>query len=482
VQTLASTLLTRALAVAHTVVVARWLEPRAVGVLAVVSYVLSVLGALADLGLPAAASRLVAEGRVSRPEALRGWAASLGRLMALLAGLAGLVLATAAGPLARFYGEPALETLFRLAAALLVATLLGALLSGLLQGLRRIGMLALLGPLKALTSLGGTLLLVSGLGVAGVLLAGLGAELLVGALAGAVVLRALPPPTPGARRGGLSPAARGLALGLPIFLHGLLGWGGAWAVRTWVAHARGWAAVGHYQVADALARAVLVIPTALTVPLLPVLTEVSVQPGAGPGRSARQALRFTGMLTLPVAVFVALGGTALTELLYGKAYAPAGPLVTLLAPAATLQALVLVLWALMIATGRLWAGVVAQGTGQALLVLALPALVPTFGLVGLGLAHLVAQGVTLALGGMATRDLLGRHPALAGPGILAVAAWAGVGLLAWTAGPSLLAAAIGSSGALGVAWALLTAPERERVRALLAHPARVLLATRGERA
>jgi O-antigen/teichoic acid export membrane protein len=251
-------------------------------------------------------------------------------------------------------------------------------------------------------------------------------------------------------------------------------------VRTYLAHARGWAAVGHYQVADALGRAVLVIPTAVTVPLLPLLAEVAARPGGGPGRSARQALRVTAMLTLPLGVFVALGGGALVALLYGGAYAPAGPLVTLLAPAATLQAPGLVLWTLLIATGRLWAGVLAQGAGQALLVLALPALVPAFGLVGLGLAHLLAQGVALALAATAARDLLGREPALAGPGALAAGAWTVVGLLGLAAGPSLLAAALVSGAVLGAEWALLTAPERARVRALLARPGRALFAAGGE--
>lgn len=481
VQTLASTGVTRALAMAHTIVVARWLDPRAVGVLAVVSYVLSLLGAVADLGLPAAAGKLVAEVRATGPGALRGWVTSLLRLMALLAGGAGLVLVGGAGLLARLYDEPALVALFRLAAALLVATLFGALLAGLLQGLRRIGTLALLGPLKALTALGGTLLLVSKCGVAGVLLAGLGAELLAGALAGTVLRRALPPSGPGSHPTGARLAARGLAVSLPIFVNGFLLWGGAWAVRTYLAHARGWAAVGHYQVADALGRALLVIPTAVTVPLLPLLTEVTVQPGGRPGRTTWQALRLTAMLTLPVALFVALGGGALVELLYGRTYAPAGPLATLLAPAAMLQALTLVLWSLMIASGRLWAGVLAQGTGQALLVLALPALVPPFGLIGLGLGHLLAQGAALALAGAATRDLLGRDPALIGPVALSAVAWALVGLLAVGVGPSLLAAAVVSGGVLSAEWGLLTGDERERLGRFLARPARAFFASGEER-
>ncbi|MBI2016938.1 MAG: oligosaccharide flippase family protein, partial [Candidatus Rokubacteria bacterium] len=67
---LGSTLAARGLAVAQSVVVARALDPHAVGVFSIVSYVLGLVAAFADLGLPTAAAKLIAETRGAARAAL----------------------------------------------------------------------------------------------------------------------------------------------------------------------------------------------------------------------------------------------------------------------------------------------------------------------------------------------------------------------------------------------------------------------------
>ncbi|HBH01995.1 MAG TPA: hypothetical protein DDZ42_08760, partial [Candidatus Rokubacteria bacterium] len=97
--TLASSLLSRGIALVQSVVVARALDPRQIGVFAIVTYVLGLVAAFADLGLPTAAAKLLSEAQGGRGP-LRQVVTTLAVAMLGVAGLAGLVLLAAAAPLA----------------------------------------------------------------------------------------------------------------------------------------------------------------------------------------------------------------------------------------------------------------------------------------------------------------------------------------------------------------------------------------------
>lgn len=468
-QTFAASLAVRALAMAHSVVIARWLAPPQVGVLAIVSYVLSLAGAVADLGTPAAAVKLVAEYRTARRPALRGLLATLGAVPVLTAGIVALVLFVGSHGLARFYGEPLLGGLFQLAACLLFVSVLGGVLWSVLQGFQRIGLLAVLGPLKGLGALAATIALLPLLGMAGVLVAGIGAELLIGLIAVRPLRQALGPPDPHDRPVvSWEALRRSFDVALPVFLNGLALWGTAWLLRTYLAQTRGYAEVGYFQVADALSRALLLIPAAVAVPFLPLLSAAATRPDGRAQAMGHSALRATMLVTLPAALFLFLSAHVVTVALYGDAYASAGGVTALLATAAFVQSLNIIVWSTLIGTGWVWAGFAVNGAGHALVVALLPTLVAAHGAGGAAAAQVLGASLTLALGlGVLALGIGIRLDDLRALGAIALALWLAAWGLEATGQAGLVAAVLVALIALALVWTNLTREETGRVREAL---------------
>jgi len=161
--------------------------------------------------------------------------------------------------------------------------------------------------------------------------------------------------------------------------------------------------------------------------------------------------------------------TSLITLVFGQAYAAAGPITAWLAVATVFQALAYVCWSAQVGVGRVWAGFGIAGAGQAVLAVGTFAMAPTLGLTGVGLSALAAQLVTFAL---SARDVTARlGMSLRGLGTLAPAAACGFGLVAalvWTGADGFASAVLLAAGV--VLWeALLLRPtERRLVREIVA--------------
>lgn len=431
---------------AHAIVIARWLDPYRVGVFSLLSYVLSVAGTLSDLGLPAAAMKLVSEEEAGRRESLRGILITVSSAMLIMATLTGLLLFFASDDLASFYREPALALLFKAGALLLFFSLLGALLSGILQGFQKIEVLAVVGPAKGLTALLATLFLLPPWGLLGILLAMMLAEVIGGLLMAKPLHRAISPAWSSGRMSCSGAILRRiLSLSVPIFLHGLLLWGTPWLVRSYLAHARGYQEVGFFQVADSFSRLLLLLPGAIAVPFAPAVSELSALAPVQVAGLADTTLRWGLLVTLPNALFLFLAAQPLVMFVYGSPYAEAGSLAAFLMMAVFFQSLNVMIWSVLIGTGRVWAGFLIQLTGQMLLLAFTVALVPPFGLIGLGMAHQAASGLSLLLSLTYTRARLG-------VALASVKALVPIGCFGW-----LLAWGLYAAGGGGVLQALLVA-------------------------
>lgn len=466
---LLSGILSRSASMAHSIVIARWLDPYRVGVFSVLSYVLSVAGTLADVGIPAAAMKLIAEHEAGRREALKSVLVTLSGAMLAMACLTGLILVFASDPLAFLYREPSLALLFKLGALLLFLSLLGSFLAGTLQGFQRIDALAILGPVKALAVLGLTLLLLPTFGLVGVLLASIVAEVIAGGLA-AKPLRPVISPYWSSQRACPSWAVlrRAFHLALPFFLNSLTLWGTPWLVRSYLARTRGYADVGFYQVADAFSRILLFIPGAVAVPFVPAVSGFAAVAPARVFGLAKTTLRLTTLVTLPVALFLFLAARPLLAVVFGAAYAGAGSLAGLLVMAAFFQAVGVIVWSILVGTGRIWAGFLIQSTGQILLAASTLLLVPPLGLIGLGVSHIVASGASLFFGlsYLAARfgvTLRGDKEAV----VLGLLGWLCAWVLEAAGQAGLLPALVVALSILAWEGFRLRPPERARLKALV---------------
>lgn len=437
--TLGGSLLGRAASMAQSIVVARGLDPHHLGVFAIVNYVLALGAAVVDLGVPVAAMRLVAEYRVRCPAALRRILEILAVLSLALAAGGALVLLGGAGALSDVYREPTLAPLFRLAAALLFLSLFGAFLAGVLQGFRRIDTLAALTPVKALVALGATLILLPPLGLVGVILASIVAELVTWPL----VARPLRQALAAAPRAAAQTVAvrivvgRALAVSVPVVLNGLVVWGAAWFIRSYLARAAGYEAVGYFHVADACSRLLLLLPSAVAVPFVPAVSESTAVSREVTSRMVEGTLRLTLFAVAPAGVFLCLAAEPVLGLVYGSAYVTAASLTSALVLAAGFQALGVIVWSTLVGAGRTWAGFAVQAGGQTAAIVLTVMLVPAHGLVGVGVAAVIASAAAAAVGFAVIGATLGvRLAAVRSALIVALGGW-------------LVAAALWSAGAAG---------------------------------
>ncbi len=448
--TLGGSLLARAAGMAQSIVIARGLDPHRLGVFSILNYVLALGGAIVDLGVPVAATKLVAEYRVTRPTALRRIVGILAALSLLLATAGALLLLGGAAPLARFYREPELAPLFRLAAALLFISLVGAFLSSALQGFRRIDALAAVTAVKALVALGATLLLLPSFHLVGVIVASIFAEAIAWPLFGRPLRQALAvtPPAPAAAVAAGPVVARALALSVPVVLNGLLVWGGAWFVRSYLARTTGYEAVGYFHVADACARLLLLLPSAVAVPFLPAISESIVLGRAATSQMVEGGLRLTLLAVAPAGAFLCLAAEPVLAVIYGETYAgAAASLTSALVLAAGFQALGVMVWSTLVGAGRTWAGFAVQGGGQLTVIALTVALVPAHGLAGVATAVVAASVVTAGVGLAVVRAELGvRFAAVRGALGVSVIGWLAAAAF-WTLGATgwLQAAALAAS-------------------------------------
>ncbi len=470
--TLGATVVSRGLAMLQSIAVARLLDPYRLGLFSIVSYVMSLAGSLCDLGMPVAVTRVIAEERAARPHVVLEATGRLLRVVVCASLAVAATLFLGADRLAALYREPSIAVLFRLGALALVVSVVGAYRSAVLQGLQQIHLLAGLSSLGSAAMLAFTLALVPWLGLSGIILATILTEGVAWLASGRTLARAIDAIRAEARgrRREAPPErlfARAFHVAAPSFLNALALFGSAWFVRSWLARAQGYEAVGLYQIADSVSRVLMLVSGAIAVPLMPAVAELGPDGHGRLGAGMETILRCTLAVTLPVSVFLALGGRSLLSLVFGRSYAGAATIMVWLALATVFQALANVLWSAQVGSGRIWVGFAITAAGQAVLVAAAVVLTPGWGLAGLGIAvtagHLLSFALALRdVGGRLRVDFRRLRPVAA----VGAAAWLAVAALFRLGAPGLPSAVLLAAAAAAAQALLLTPGEWRAVREL----------------
>jgi O-antigen/teichoic acid export membrane protein len=150
--------------------------------------------------------------------------------------------------------------------------------------------------------------------------------------------------------------------------------------------------IAYYSIAFGLATRVMIIPGIVVGALLPAFSALH---GGGEtaefGRLYRTALRYVGLLGVPLAAVVAALAPGIIAWLYGDAYLPAAPLVGVLAATALLSALRSVVWAALRAVGDRRCALTATAVAAVLNVVLAATLIPRWPLVGAVAANAAGQ-------------------------------------------------------------------------------------------
>ena len=308
------------------VLLARTLHPQGFGLYALVMSIVSFSYLFARAGIPGTVRRYAAEFDGRRDRELIGIVAGRGLRNASLTAVAGaLLLALAALPLSVLFRNPSLRSYLLIGALLLIPMVPLSAIRALLEGLQQYRFLMQVNLVTSPIWLGSCVLaILIGTGIAGVLLATLGVELLNVAALGwragrQVPIRwrlALPVELKGRmQRYNLALAAL-ILLDVIVWQRSELLFLGRFSKA---------AEVSFYAVPFALTeRVVDLIPGAVLGVLLPGLA--FAQASADPARFSavfKEALRYLGLLTVPISIAGIALAPLVINLLYGKEFAPA---------------------------------------------------------------------------------------------------------------------------------------------------------------
>ena len=87
-------------------------------------------------------------------------------------------------------------------------------------------------------------------------------------------------------------------------LNGLLMWGGAWFIRSFLARVVGYEPVGYFHVGDACARLLLLLPSAVAIPFVPAVSESAAHGREATRRILESRLRLTLLGVVSARVFL----------------------------------------------------------------------------------------------------------------------------------------------------------------------------------
>jgi len=391
---LLGSMLSQALALLSTIVVARYVGRVGYGEIGMVQSTLGVFGIVAGFGLGASTAKYVAEFRLSTPRRAAGIMTLT--TMAAFAGATAMALACfAVAPIlaVRTLNNEALIPLLRAGALLLFISTLNSIQAAALAGFEAFRPIAKINILQGLATPVVTIPCVWMFGVPGAI-----AALTIVACIGLILstmavkveaevhgmLRDL-------RRIGWTDWPILWKFALPSMLSALMVAPVMWITNTMLAAQRnGYGELGLFNVANQWRVLILYVSMALGPALMPVLSETYGRDDREDFRKAiTLSLRVTWICALPLTVVV-LGWAEPLAALFGRQFVDAGTMIPILAIACFLNVVTGTVGTALASSGRMWIGLAMNVGWATALIASAMMLIPHQGGQGLAFAYLIA--------------------------------------------------------------------------------------------
>lgn len=379
------------IALITSVLYARLLGPENLGVLAIFSQIASVAVAFGGLGLGTSITKFVAQLRASDRPGLERVLSTALVVVLTSSGGASVALFLLAEPLASLYGSPDLSLMLRLSSLFLTLNALSAVGSAVLQGLQAIRRLSILGIAIEAASVPVIFVSVSTLGLVGAAVAGVILIVLASAMIFGSAWHFL-------RREGVRSrltfdrrSLRALlGFTVPLLISLVVLRLSALVQTSFLAMSLGYVETGLFKIASTLHHVVLFVPGAMSIPLLPAMSELYASVSASRAReSLTTLLRLTSYAGVLVALAVGFSAVPLISILYGTEYLGASTLVFILVIAGYSEMISTVAATSALGEGRTWLILSVDLVQSVVIVGGTVVFVTWFGLVGIGLAVLL---------------------------------------------------------------------------------------------
>lgn len=391
----AATVLAKLAFMVNSIVVARLLGATQLGILALLGGVIAVMGLFAAFGIAGASVKYIAEYEAKDHSKLAPLISTALSLVCVTAGVSALGLVFLANPIGfSIYNEPQMVGMLIVSAIPLFINAFAGPFSGILIGFQRIRDVSVRAILTTFLSVPIALALIFTWGLWGAVI-----SMVVGAFIGLGVYIGMVGKLLRARNVRLRfkidrPEARRLFhYALPLTLTGLVVSPISWLVLTILQQTSGFEAVGLYSVASGLSASLLVIPTTITTPMIPLISELDVVDKERMQTLSSKVLHMTFVFFLPVTMLLALFSPIAISILYGDEYIGASRVLYLLCIGTFLVAFDNVIVCVLMGTGRMWVSFGLNVTWMITIVVCTTIFVPTMAEVGLGIATLISYAV-----------------------------------------------------------------------------------------
>ncbi len=397
------------LALLVSVLIARWLVTSDYGLYSIVSSVQTVVLLLAMFGLGTATAKYVAEYRVHSEEQARRFAKS-GLVFVLVVSSAICVVYVALSGVigTGLYKAPAMVRLIPFSALDVLSYALFAVSVGIVQGCQKFRLMAGAQIAPPLLSLIMVFPLFHLMGLSGIFLAFALSQMIVTVVVLFVLnkyeFRFLRARLELHRKSDIVSMLFHFAI--PTVLGGLVVTPVVWIANTKLTLDAGLSAMGYFAAANVVYVSLMQIPSAISVPIVPKVSELTVRSRDEIERLLGKALRTLSIALFPLAFGVALFSEIVVEIMYGSRYSAATRVVYLMATASYFYALSAVIGSFVTGMGRmwLWLGLNSLWAGGFLALVFIG--VPALGAEGLALSYAAAYCVFLALTITACREVL----------------------------------------------------------------------------
>ena len=397
---LAATAIAQGIALLTSILYARLLGPNNLGILAIFTQIASVAVAFGGLGLGSSVTKFVAETRSLDPMKLEKLVSTV-LVVGLVASLSvSILLFYLAGLLAVEYRSADLGLMLRLSSFVIVLNVLSSSGSAILQGFQEIRRLSALGIAIEAMSVPVIFVSLTALGLVGAAVAGVVLTVVSSCLIFGSAWRCL-------RHEHLKfhfefhkESFRSLVrFTLPLLGSLLVLRLAALFQTSFLALSLGFVETGMFKVATTLYHVVLLVPSALGVPLLPAMAELYASaPADRAKRSVTTLIRLAVYAGVPVALAVGFVAKPLIAILYGTDYVGASVLVFILSIAGFADIVGIVAFNTALGEGRTGLILSVDLVQTFVIVVGTVVLVNMFGLIGIGfavLANSIVYGATI---------------------------------------------------------------------------------------
>ena len=379
--------------VVSSMIVARLLGPRNLGMFAIIKYLLELLCLFTALGIPTAMVKFLAESDAkSQVTSSKSQIVSTSLVSMLIPTFltCGIVFWISDFIAQNIYHEPSLGLLIRISVGTLFAMTLLMFGTSILQGLQEIKKISMARILNSILGLPVVILLVYYSGLKGAVISRAMVALIGIIVIGWILIR-------GSRFTAHDSrftihdsrfTKRLLNLAFPTFISGLVMVPALWIMTTRLSITKGFTQVGFFNVAYVLMQIILFIPMAVGIPLVPKVSELNIVNRKKLSSIIFASLYIVGLLSLIIAMVFSIFSKHILLFLYGAEYFEAWSISILLSASAFLISIGSIVGYYLLGIGKMWIGFIFNLIWFVCVISSSIPLISLYGAKGLGIAYL----------------------------------------------------------------------------------------------